>query len=243
MRKYLACIAVVALAMSTIAACGGDDDDSANNSSGTTVQSGDNGSTGSTGSTTGNADYDALLKKAKTSKYRVTYESGANDEITISNDPPKSAFISGDSMFIDTGSEELSCSGTGSDAKCIKSPLGQAGIETMLTGFFGVYSALITAADKDLGIVFDVSKSGDEEIAGRSAQCAEITGGALVQGKGHLKACVDKETGVLLLGESSDGSDTNKIEATKFEDPKDSDFEPPAEPTDLSLPDLPTTTP
>jgi hypothetical protein len=243
MRKYLACIAIVAVAMSTIAACGGDDDDSASgsNNSGTTVKSGDNGSTGST---TGNSDFDALLKKVKTSKYRVTYESGDNnDEITISNDPPKSAFVSGDSVIIDTGSETLSCKGTGSDAKCIKSPLGQAGVETMLTGFFGVYSALITAADKNLGIVFDVSKSGDEEIAGRSAQCAEISGGALVQGKGHLKACVDKETGVLLLGESSDGSDTNKIEATKFEEPKDSDFEPPAEPTDLSLPDLPTTTP
>jgi hypothetical protein len=237
MRKYLACIAIVAVAMSTLAACGGDDDDSASNGTGTTVQSGDNGSTGST---TGNADFDALLKKVKTSKYRVTYESGDNDEITISNDPPKSAFISGDSMFINTGSETLTCNGTGSDAKCIKSPVG---LETMLTGFFGVYSALITAADKDLGIIVDVSKSGDEEIAGRSAQCAEISGGALVQGKGHLKACVDKETGVLLLGETSAGSDTNKIEATKFEDPKDSDFEPPAEPTDLSLPDLPTTTP
>jgi hypothetical protein len=241
MRKYLACIAIVVVAMSTIAACGGDDDDSASgsNNSGTTVKSGDNGSTDST---TGNADFDALLKKVKTSKYRVTYESGSNDEITISNDPPKSAFISGDSTIIDTGSETLTCNGTGSDAKCIKSPLGQAGVETMLTGFFGVYSALISAADKNLGIVFDVSKSGDEEIAGRSAQCAEISGGALVPGKGHLKACVDKETGVLLLGESSDGNDTNKIEATKFEDPKASDFEPPAEPTDLSLPDLSTPT-
>jgi hypothetical protein len=63
-----------------------------------------------------------------------------------------------------------------------------------------------------------------------------------VQATGHLKACIDKETGVLLLGETSDGSDTNKIEATKFEQPKDSDFEPPAEPSDLSLPDLSTPT-
>jgi hypothetical protein len=239
MRKYLACIAIVAVAMSTLAACGGDDDDSASNGSGTTVKSGDNGSTGST---TGNADYDALLKKAKTSKYRVTYKSGDNDEITISNDPPKSAFISGDTIFIDTGDEAVTCNGTGSDAKCIKNPAGQAGVDAMLSGFFGVYSALVTAADKDLGFAIDVSKSSDEEIAGRSAQCAEISGGALVQATGHLKACIDKETGVLLLGEASDGSDTNKIEATKFEQPKDSDFEPPAEPSDLSLPDLSTPT-
>jgi hypothetical protein len=242
MRKYLACVAIVAVALSTLAACGGDDDDSANPANnGTTAKSNGNGSTDST---TGNADLDALLEKAKDAKYRVTYQSGDdNDEITIANDPPKSAFISGDTMFINTGDESLTCNGTGADAKCIKNPAGGAGLEAMLTGFFGVYSALITAADKNLGIVFDVSKSGDEEIAGRSAQCAEISGGALAQTEGHLKVCVDKETGVLLLGESGDDNSTNKIEATKFEEPKDSDFEPPAEPTELSLPDLGTTTP
>jgi hypothetical protein len=241
MRKYLACITIAALALSALAACGGDDDDSTNNAGATTTsKSGDNGSTGST---TGNSDFDALLKKTKDSRYRVTYTTSDGNEITISNDPPKRAFITGDSMVIDTGSETVNCNGTGADAKCIKNPIGQTGIDAMLTGFFGVYSALVSAADKNLGIVFDVTKSGDEEIAGRSATCAEISGGALVQGKGHLKACVDKETGVLLLGETGDGNDTNKIEATKFEDPKDSDFEPPAEPTDLSIPGLPTTVP
>ncbi len=238
MRKYLAFVAIVAVALSSLAACGGDDDDSANPANGNSTTSASSG--GSTDSTTGNADLDALVKKAKSATYRVTYESDGDDEFTISNDPPKRAFITDDSTIIDTGDESLVCNGSGSDASCVKNPVGQTGVDAMLTGFFGVYSALITAVDEGHGLVFDVSKSSDEEIAGRSARCAEISGGALVQNEGHLKVCVDKETGVLLLGESGDGDDTSRIEATKFEEPKDSDFVPPAEPTDVTLPDLPT---
>jgi hypothetical protein len=249
MRKVLVFLTIAALAAGMLAACGGDDDDSSgaasnnNDKSSTTKADDDNSDT--TDSTTGNAEYDALLKKAKTASYRVTYQNEDGDQqFTISQDPPKSAFVTDDgSRFVRDGDSAVSCDGSGSDAKCFKLPGGAAGIDQMMTGFFGAYAALL-ASDDTHGLGFDVSQTSDETIAGRNAKCAQIEPGKLAGAAGadgHVKYCVDSETGVLLLAETEGNGETSKIEATEFGDPEASDFEVPDDVTDLgnSIPSIP----
>jgi hypothetical protein len=172
----------------------------------------------------------------------VTYKSGDNGTVfTISHTPAKSAFITGDgTMLINNGTDSVTCSNVGSsDAKCFKSPTGAAGVDAMIQGFFGIYSAVLATGDNGVGLGFDVSKSSGETIAGRDAKCAEISGGAFAGRNGHFKVCVDKEKGVLLLGESTTDGKTNRIEATEAGDPKPGDFDPLAPTTDLSVPTQP----
>jgi hypothetical protein len=248
MRKFLVFLMIATLAAGLLAACGGDDDDSTaasngNDKSSTTKAGADNGDT--TDSTTGNAEYDALLKKARTATYRVTYQNENGDQqFTISQDPPKSAFITDDgSRFVRDGDTSVSCDGSGSDAQCFKLP-GGAGIDQMVTGFFGAYAALLATSDDSHGLGLDISRTSDEEIAGRSAKCAQIEPGKLAGAAGadgRVKYCVDAETGVLLLAETEGNGETSKIEATEFGEPEAGDFEIPDNVTDLgaSIPSIP----
>jgi hypothetical protein len=224
--KTRALVATMAVAALTLAACGGDD--SSNDKS-----SGSTSGNGHTLPTTGNSTYDQLLKKAESSRYRVTYTSSDDDKtFTVSHDPPKSAFITSDSMYIQTGDGTVTCENVGSaDASCTQLSTGGMSADTITQGFFGVYAALLAAGKSGIaGGLLDVKKTSDETIAGRDASCAQIDGSRLGKSGDTLKACVDKDTGVLLLGETT-GSDANKIEATEFGDPKDSDFQPPVTPS------------
>jgi hypothetical protein len=234
-----------------LVACGGDDDD-ATEASGTTdatertddTEATDDtdttDATDDTGATTGNADYDELLRKARTSSYRVTYaSSGTDEEFTIVNDPPNTAFATGGNRYISGDDGVVMCTDVdGSDPQCIKMPGGEQGVDAIVQGFFGAYAALLLA-DGGAG-VFDVADTSEETIAGRNASCVLVEAGALVDADGHLRVCVDTETGVLLLGESEQGDTTSRIEAVAFGEPQPDDFEVPVEPTDLgSVPSLP----
>jgi hypothetical protein len=243
MRKVLAVLTVAALASVALAACGGDDDDSSGAKStaksDTTEKAGSSDSNGSdtTDVTTGNKKYDELIAKAKTTPYRVTYKStGSSDEFTIVNDPPKSAFITGDSRYVRDGDKTTVCSGTGGDAQCYEMPAGGAGVESLVTGFFGAYASFLAADEGKDNPFLDVSNTDDETIAGRDAACAKIEAAKLAGAEGSIKVCIDKETGVLLLGETESNGQTNSIEATDVGEPKDSDFEVPDNATQLSLP-------
>jgi hypothetical protein len=242
MRKLLAVLTVAALASVALAACGGDDDSSGAKAtskpdSSETTAKGDSNGSDTTDVTTGNKKYDELIAKAKNTPYRVTYKnSGSNDEFTVVNDPPKSAFISGDSRFVRDGDKTVTCSGSGSDAQCYEMPAGGAGVESLVTGFFGAYASFLAADEGKDNPFLDVSKSDDETIAGRDATCAKIEAGKLAGADGSIKVCIDKETGVLLLGETESNGEKSSIEATDVGEPKDSDFEVPDNVTQLSLP-------
>jgi hypothetical protein len=239
MRKMLAVVTVAALASVMLGACGGDDDDSASGSkSPTSEKSSDStkagGDDGTTVSTTGNDEYDELLKKAQNASYRVTYtSSGSNDEFTISHDPPNSAFIAGDSRYVKSGDTTIACSGSGSDEQCFSMPGGSQGVDAIVQGFFGAYASLFLA-NGESNPFFDVKSSDDETIAGRDAKCASVDASKLAGSEGHVKVCIDKETGILLLGETEGGGDKSTIEATEVGDPQDSDFDVPDNVTDLS---------
>jgi len=236
-------VAVVAVA----AGCGGDDSSSASNNNGasgpTTNGNTAAGSSGGSGGTTGNAEYDALLKKAQRASYRITYKSSDSDgEFTISHGPPKSAFLTNDgTQFINDGSKSVMCSDVGtSDATCYETTIGAGAADSIVQGFFGAYAALLaTNGPTAHGYAFDVSKSG-QTIAGRDAKCATINGGRAVDRTGQFEVCVDAETGVLLLGQSTTNGKTERIEATSYGDPKPSDFEPASPPTRITLPTVTT---
>jgi hypothetical protein len=250
MRKHLVYLAVAALGAATLGACGGDDDTAATASE--AIEANDGQSTDSTerenaddvtDATTGNREYDALLEKARTASYRVTYQSDdGDDEFTISHDPPKSAFITDDgTMYIRSGDESITCSGQGGELQCFTMPDAGAGADAVVQAFFGVYAGLLATSEEADGVLFDVTTSSDEQVAGRAAKCAEVEAGALTGGDGRFKVCIDAETGVLLLGETESDGTTNQIEAVKVGEPIASDFEPPVEPTDLgSVGDMPT---
>jgi hypothetical protein len=243
MRRYVALIVVAVLGAGTLAACGGDDDDSASASK-TTISSNSSGATttttsdGGTDATTGNADFDALIAKAKTSSFRVTYNNtDGNSTFTFSQDPPKTAFLTGDGeQLIADGDSTIACDTTSGAPQCLKLPASEAStIDTLVQGFFGVASALVLGSSKGAnGITFDSAKNSDETVAGRDAQCAEVTAAAVTGGgENRYKICVDKELGVMLLTETEGNGTTSRIEATEVGDPKSSDFDPPAEPTDV----------
>jgi hypothetical protein len=237
MRKSLVFLTVAVLTAGMLAGCGGDDDSANPLDPGN--ESLDNGDSDSdddpTDVTTGNDEYDALLKKAKTSSYRVTYKNDDGSEFTVSNDPPKSAFLDDSgSMYIRDGNDAISCSGVdSSDPSCIRMDDGGASVDALVQGYFGIAAAFLVADETTDNPLFDVTESDDEEIAGRDAKCAEIEAGALTGGDGRFKVCIDQETGVMLFSETETDGDTSRIEATDFGDPQDSDFEAPAEPQSL----------
>jgi hypothetical protein len=219
MRKPLIALFAAALALS-LAACGGDDDDSA--SPGTTGQDSSESTDppDDTEAPANGDDYSALLEKANNASYRVTYTNAASgsEDFTISQDPPNRALILGDDQrYVTNEDGTFLCDGS----QCQEVPGGGADALTgLVQGFFGAYSAL-AGVDDSTGLGYDVEVTDDEEIAGRDARCAEISGGPFTEGQ-SAKVCADTETGVLLLAESG-GAD--RIEATEFGEPEASDFE------------------
>jgi hypothetical protein len=223
MRKLLVTLTIAALA-TAFAACGGDDDDS---TAATTTDETADDSTDSTDAPDetdapdNGDDFSALLQRSKEASYRVTYTNAAegNEDFTISQDPPNSALIIGDERYVTNADGTFACDAS----QCQELPGAAASaVTSMVTGFFGAFSALVGIDEATGGtFAYDVDVTDDEEIAGRDARCAEITGEGFTGGA-SAKACVDAELGILLLAESG-GAD--RIEATEVGDPESSDFE------------------
>lgn len=162
-------------------------------------------------------------------------------------------FQSGDSAFYTSDGKTVSCSGTGSDAKC--TDLGNMGgvgaaAAGITAAFTGLYTGL-TSLDKS---VYSGHES-SETIAGRDANCVTFKASdfgalaALASGLGdsnydasaQAKICVDKETGFLLQwGASSDnGNNKDFLVATEVGESSPSDFQPPSTPETIPKITLP----
>jgi hypothetical protein len=222
-------VAVLALGAVALFGCGnGSDKPSAGGGSGTT----DNGSNGGGGS-----GFSELLAKSKAAKYKITYTRGDDDEVfTLAQDPPRFAYTTeGSATYVPGDGAAVSCSGSGSSATCKELPGTGDAYRASLSNVLGVAGAFfLSAAGSSIPGLLDI-KTSDEEIAGRAAVCATIDGstlgalGAAIEGSYSI--CVDKEIGVMLRVRSDDGSgSSNDLTATKFEEPSNDDFTPPATP-------------
>jgi hypothetical protein len=225
------------LMVAGVAACGDSDSngDAAGDATTTTA-----GSTDDTGTDTGDDDFQALIDKAKDSKYKVTYrlsttEGGEETLITVASDGEgKLAYFTddGDTHVISDGDNSTFCSDVNTEPECIEST---GGLGSIAAGAVAAYASLLGQPAQALqGASGEFADESTETIAGREAQCVTLDFLSL-----EYKACVDKETGITLLWSASAGGQGGSYEATEFADPTDSDFEPDAEPTEVTTPSLP----
>jgi hypothetical protein len=232
MRKLIPALLVAAI---VVAGCGGDDDnDSADpGTSDTTVA-------GGSGTTTGDSsddDFNQLLEDAKKTRIRVTYESSSSDGGTeqlgtISQDGTgKQAYFApdGDSQTIIDGENVIACTNLKTTPECSQFSGEGAALYTAPLSFLTIPATAITAAGDSA-----FTDESTETIAGREARCVGIDYLSV-----EWKACADKETGVLLKWEAGAGGQSGAFVATEVGEPKDSDFEPPAEPSEVTVPSIP----
>ena len=190
----------------------------------------------------GSSEIADLVRKARTANVRVTYKTTASDTMfTLAQFNGDSSMASGDSTIVTSGAKTYSCSGQGAGAMCTELPGGSAIGGSLLTAFFGAYSALISAPDSLSGKLGFVDKTtSTATIAGRDAKCATIKAGVFTGASGELKVCIDAQTGILLRGETSVGGQSSTIEATEFKESSAADVKLPAQPTQMTMPTMPT---
>jgi hypothetical protein len=205
---------------------------------------------GGGGNKTSKADqqqFTDLSNKAKTARFRVTYEThddkGATEDAwTLSQESEtKKAYITKDSKIVVDGDKAYNCNDLDTTPTCDEVPGGSEGAASMIAGFAGLYTQYATALTTDAAAAGFSDKS-DDTIAGRDALCVKWTiGGAAGNGiaKGILNAagvgkigwesCVDKQTGVALRVKYTGPASSGQVEivATAFGDPQDSDFDTP----------------
>jgi outer membrane lipoprotein-sorting protein len=239
MRRLIASCSVVLLSIALLGACGGSSDKPAasNAAPSLTVPDG-NGSS---------SNFSKLYEDALKQKFKITFVDDSGDETTYAQDGNgKSMYSSGDTQTFISADETVRCN-TNSDGKaeCTKVLVG-----TSVNPFLGIYNA-------GKAFVTALARFGDkssETIAGRDADCVTFSkktvedagpiGAAIGSAiKGSITYCVDKETGVLLeySTKDADGKTTDSFKVTKFEEPSDSDFEPPATPStgpDFTVPSI-----
>jgi hypothetical protein len=229
MRRLSVLLLAPGLAVA-LAACGGSSNSSSSSKGSTSKDS------GSASSDSGSSDYSKLVEKGKTAKFKVTYKTADGSTWTIAQDPPKSAYIVGDTAIYEDGNGSAAvCSGTGTDVQCFKTE--GSGSSSPALGLITNFQSVLDT--KNLPGTTRVS---DREIAGQSAKCVSYSP-PLVKNS-SVETCVDKNTGIALLVKSTvSGSSVLDLEATKVETPKASDFTPPATPQDINslMPSVPTT--
>jgi hypothetical protein len=149
--------------------------------------------------------------------------------------------------LLTVGDKSYSCSGIGSTPQCIEMPSvgGVNPLGTMMTGYFGAYSALLQGADHASSIFGSIDKTtSDSKIAGRKAKCVTIKAGVLAGASGSVTVCIDAETGVLLRAATDVGGSgrSGAVEATSFATSTADDVKLPAQPTSIpGLGDVTTT--
>ena len=228
MRKHLAVVGLVVVAIG-FAGCGGS----------STPSSKASGSGNTTGKNGGDDELSKLLEKTKSAKYKVTYQSGNDEAFTIAQDPPLFSYVQGDSAtYVLKDDSAVSCSGTGSTATCTQLPGGGATMKTGLTAGLGAFAALfLSQSGTGIPGLLNV-KTTNKEVAGRDAACATIDAGSLgalsAALKGSYSVCIDKETGIMLQTKADSGNgSTDDITATAFSEPTEADFTPPATPSTI----------
>ena len=243
MRRSGITALVLALSLVTgLAACGGDDDSDDDGASVTTT---DDDSDDTTDATTGDDRIDELIERSRESTFKVVYETDSG-ELVLAQDPPRYAFVQGDSGTYQTeGGDAVTCSGLDDPdtAQCTTLPIAGDFLTQGITSFFGGGFAAIVIAAGEGNDVFGTIDVTDEELLGRDAKCATFDPGsaAFIPDSGTWEVCVDEETGAVLRSRATDedGNETSVIEAIEFGEPDDVDLDPPAEPVEITIPSLP----
>lgn len=216
MRRFIASCSVVLLSIALLGACGGSSEKEGVATPGTKSDSSNDGNNSS------DDDYAKLVADAAKARFKITYTSGNDgDEQTYAQDGKgTSVYGSGNTQYFTSAEGSVSCS-TDSDGKaaCTKVPGSTGAIP-----FLGLFQAGKAAIDSLGGIYGDTSS---KTIADRDAKCITIP-------VASVSYCIDKETGVLLeISAETSGKKEVSFKVTKFEEPSDSDFEPPATPDTL----------
>ena len=218
MRRSLATGSVVLVAIALLGACGGS---SSKGAASPDTKKSDTSTTTTSGSSS-DGDFAKLVADASKERFKITYTTGSgNDEQTYAQDGKgNSVYGSSDSQYFTSADGSVSCNtdSTGK-ATCTKVP----GIGTAISPFLSLFQAGKAAINALGGTYGDVSS---KTIAGRDAKCVTISVGA------SASYCIDTKTGVLLEISAKDpsGKELTSFTVTKFEEPSDSDFTPPATP-------------
>jgi hypothetical protein len=240
MRKFAVSCSAVLMTIPLLAACGGSSDKAAGD--GVTLPSGIGSNAGSDG---GSSDFSKLLADSNQQKFKITFTSGSDsDETTYAQDGKgNSSYSQGDSQTFQTSDGTVTCD-TDSSGKAACHELAIAGAVT--NPFFTYFNAGKTY----INALGKFGKKSTKSIAGRKSTCitfsskdvSGIAGAAIAAAiKGSASYCVDEDTGVLMeiAREDENGTKSTDFEVTKFDEPSDSDFTPPATPTtgpDISIP-------
>lgn len=187
--------------------------------------------TTTTAAASGDRAFGDLAAKAKDADVRVTYRSGGRDgDFTIAQFEGDSYLAFGNDAFYGVDGKSVTCQGTGADAQCFELP-GNADLAgTIVESFFGSYAAILDGAASSSSVFGSVRTSTSRDtIAGRSAECATISGNALGRST-DVTVCLDAETGFLLRAVVDDAKDSDGVEATSFRTSTAADVTPPATP-------------
>jgi hypothetical protein len=227
MRRFLASCSVVLVAIALLGACGG----SSSKAGSPSDTKADNSSNDGNGSS--DSDFAKLVADASKARFKITYTTGSgSDEQTYAQDGKGTiVYGSADSQYFTSDDGSVACN-TDSDGKatCTKVSGGSS-----ISPFLTLFQSGKAAIDALGGRYGDVSS---KTIAGRDAECLSITVAA------SATYCIDKETGVLLelSAKSASGKQESSFTVTKFEEPSDSDFTPPATPETIPSVSIPTIT-
>lgn len=186
-------------------------------------------------------DFAELASQGFAATARVTYEMtrpeaiAADDqvqELVLSSDGERTAWMARDSrMIMRGGGTRVLCGAAGQQSRCVRttSPDPHELTSMPTPPFMG----LATSLQEGLRTLPGLSDIDEREVSGRTARCATFEGGRLGWGQpaGAATLCVDAETGVMLSYDALDGPVS--LTGTDFGQPRDSDFEPPAEPRPL----------
>ncbi len=188
------------------------------------------------------AKLEAAIEKAKTltftAQYDQTDEDGKVSKVTIAQKPPKSSLTTSTSVFLDDGTNIISCSlpdatsGSNTKAECTtlgpSEPGGFYGGAFLMAGpGFGNPLAFLPALKLLAALGGVKTSSTSESFAGQKADCISFDkdGTDAV----HIKSCTTAD-GILAMSQttSSNGKVT-KLVLTKYDTTvKDSAFVPPA---------------
>ena len=212
MRRFVAACSVVLIAIALLGACGGSEEEGPRSSDANNNSSVD--------------DYTKLLGDSAKARFKITYTGDDGEEHTYAQDGKGNrVYDSGDTQYFTSADGSVSCNtDTDGHPTCTQLPGTAAAIP-----FLGLLSRG-KAAIATLGGRFGDTSS--KTIAGRDAKCLTVSVGA------SATYCIDSETGVLLeiSARSASGKDLVSLKVTKYEEPSDSDFTPPAPPD--TVPDI-----
>jgi len=238
MRKFVASGPAVLIAVAALAACGSNGSSKASDSTLTTAADGGDG---------GSRNLAQLVANASKQRYKITYtDISGNTQVYEQDGKGDSVSGNGDSQTFVSKGRTINCASTSGKATCTQSPVAVPG------GAASTFLGALTLEQTQLGVLGgNLGTKSSKTIAGRDAQCvtfsaadlAGVAGRAAASSQGaSLKAsysyCIDKATGVTLEMSGTDQAGKNRtvLTVTKFEQPRDSDFTPPAKPTINSLP-------